>query len=203
VTAAYLSQAAVSIAECDAGKSALFVQMSEAAEEQVALLAREIGHTPGFTPPFRARLVAGLLRILSPQALRMVLSASKVRGISVYAGPARRLGHPVPMSSQEVGRSHRSTGGGTLRAGVFGANDGLVSNTCLVMGVAGAAASADIILLSGFAGLPCRRVLDGCRRIHFDAVAARDVRISDKLKRMSRRRDKPVLGGRRAANIPD
>jgi len=151
-TAAYLSQA-VSTSERDASKSALFVQMSEAAEEQAALLAREIGHTPGFTPSFRARLIAGLLRILSPQALRMVLSASKVRGISVYSGPAHRLGHPMPMSSQEVGRSHRSTGGGTLRAGVFGANDGLVSNTCLVMGVAGAAASADIILLSGVAGL--------------------------------------------------
>ena len=44
-------------------------------------------------------------------------------------------------------------GGGTLRAGVFGANDGLVSNTCLVMGVAGAAVDPSIILLTGVAGL--------------------------------------------------
>ena len=44
-------------------------------------------------------------------------------------------------------------GGGTLRAGVFGVNDGLVSNTCLVMGVAGAAVEPGIILLTGVAGL--------------------------------------------------
>ena len=40
-----------------------------------------------------------------------------------------------------------------LRAGVFGVNDGLVSNTCLVMGVAGAAAEPNIIVLTGVAGL--------------------------------------------------
>ena len=44
-------------------------------------------------------------------------------------------------------------GGGTLRAGVFGVNDGLVSNTCLVMGVAGAAVEPGVILLTGVAGL--------------------------------------------------
>jgi VIT1/CCC1 family predicted Fe2+/Mn2+ transporter len=36
---------------------------------------------------------------------------------------------------------------------VFGVNDGLVSNTSLIMGVAGAAASADFVLTSGVAGL--------------------------------------------------
>ena len=40
-----------------------------------------------------------------------------------------------------------------LRAGVFGVNDGLVSNTCLVMGVAGAAAEPNVIVLTGVAGL--------------------------------------------------
>ncbi|HZJ11422.1 MAG TPA: VIT1/CCC1 transporter family protein, partial [Methyloceanibacter sp.] len=38
-------------------------------------------------------------------------------------------------------------------AGVFGVNDGLVSNTCLVMGVAGAAVESGIILVTGVAGL--------------------------------------------------
>ncbi len=36
---------------------------------------------------------------------------------------------------------------------MFGVNDGLVSNTCLVMGVAGAAVEPGIILLTGVAGL--------------------------------------------------
>src|SRR5206468_1628374 len=47
---------------------------------------------------------------------------------------------------------HRA-GGNALRAAVLGANDGLVSNLSLVMGVAGAAASNSTILLTGFAGL--------------------------------------------------
>jgi VIT1/CCC1 family predicted Fe2+/Mn2+ transporter len=40
-----------------------------------------------------------------------------------------------------------------LRAAVFGVNDGLVSIACLVMGVAGAASSNSVILLTGVAGL--------------------------------------------------
>jgi VIT1/CCC1 family predicted Fe2+/Mn2+ transporter len=48
---------------------------------------------------------------------------------------------------------HKSVGGNALRAAVLGANDGLVSNMSLVMGVAGAAVSNDTILLTGIAGL--------------------------------------------------
>src|SRR5260221_10758837 len=47
---------------------------------------------------------------------------------------------------------HRA-GGNALRAAVLGANDGLVSNLGLVMGVAGAAAAEHTILLTGLAGL--------------------------------------------------
>ncbi len=48
---------------------------------------------------------------------------------------------------------HRSMGGNALRAAVLGANDGLVSNLSLVMGVAGAALAGTTIVLTGFAGL--------------------------------------------------
>jgi VIT1/CCC1 family predicted Fe2+/Mn2+ transporter len=48
---------------------------------------------------------------------------------------------------------HKSVGGNALRAAVLGANDGLVSNMSLVMGVAGAAAGNNTILLTGIAGL--------------------------------------------------
>ena len=44
-------------------------------------------------------------------------------------------------------------GGNALRAAVLGANDGLVSNMSLVMGVAGADANPKTILLTGLAGL--------------------------------------------------
>jgi VIT1/CCC1 family predicted Fe2+/Mn2+ transporter len=43
--------------------------------------------------------------------------------------------------------------GNDLRAAVLGANDGLVSNFCLMMGVAGAGAGGKNILLTGLAGL--------------------------------------------------
>jgi VIT1/CCC1 family predicted Fe2+/Mn2+ transporter len=48
---------------------------------------------------------------------------------------------------------HRGDRSGALRAGVFGVNDGLVSNTSLAMGFAGSGASASVILFAGLAGL--------------------------------------------------
>jgi vacuolar iron transporter family protein len=46
-----------------------------------------------------------------------------------------------------------ATRGNDLRAAVLGANDGLVSNFCLIMGVAGAGSASRTILLTGLAGL--------------------------------------------------
>ncbi len=48
---------------------------------------------------------------------------------------------------------HPAAGGNALRAAVLGANDGLVSNVSLVMGVAGADLAARSILVTGLAGL--------------------------------------------------
>jgi VIT1/CCC1 family predicted Fe2+/Mn2+ transporter len=48
---------------------------------------------------------------------------------------------------------HKSVGGNALRAAVLGANDGLVSNMSLVMGVAGATGGRSEVLLAGMAGL--------------------------------------------------
>lgn len=48
---------------------------------------------------------------------------------------------------------HRSVGGNALRAAVLGGNDGLVSNFSLVMGIAGATAAQEGVLLAGLAGL--------------------------------------------------
>ena len=151
-TAAYLS-GAVAAAERDPAKAKLFREMAEAAETQAGILAKELKPVPVFEPSLRSRLTASLIGMFGPRAMRPVLSASKVRGISVYSGKLPPEGHPWPTSVEEVGARHRALGGGTLRAGVFGVNDGLVSNTCLVMGVAGAAVDPGIILLTGVAGL--------------------------------------------------
>jgi len=50
-------------------------------------------------------------------------------------------------------RRHRSVGGNAIRAAVLGGNDGLVSNFSLVMGIAGATAAQEGVLLAGMAGL--------------------------------------------------
>ncbi len=59
---------------------------------------------------------------------------------------------PLLPRSGATGRS-RHDYGNTLRAAVLGANDGLVSNISLVMGVAGAGTSDRAILITGLAGL--------------------------------------------------
>ncbi|MDP9280986.1 MAG: VIT1/CCC1 transporter family protein [Chloroflexota bacterium] len=48
---------------------------------------------------------------------------------------------------------HSVDSSGRLRAAVLGANDGLVSNVSLVMGMAGAAPVSGIVLLAGLAGV--------------------------------------------------
>jgi VIT1/CCC1 family predicted Fe2+/Mn2+ transporter/predicted MFS family arabinose efflux permease len=50
-------------------------------------------------------------------------------------------------------RRHRGDRSGALRAAVFGVNDGLVSNTALVMGFAGSGASGSAVLFASVAGL--------------------------------------------------
>lgn len=48
---------------------------------------------------------------------------------------------------------HRNLQGGGARAAVFGVSDGLVSNVALILGMAGAHASAGAVRLAGVAGL--------------------------------------------------
>ena len=144
----------VAEAEPDPRKQQLFAELADAADKQATILAGDLGAaTPRFVPRLRLRLVAGLTRLLGPRAARPLLAAMKIRGLSVYAAPEAQDGHVMPKAVGEFGQEHRAAGGGTLRAGVFGVNDGLVSNTCLILGVAGAAADAHTVLITGVAGL--------------------------------------------------
>lgn len=143
------------MAEAEAGtpRADLFRGLAAEAEGQAAIWARQTGAAvPEYAPDLRARMVAALVRRHGPRALRSVLVAMKVRGLSVYSHAAP--GHPLPTTLEEVGKRHRGvSGGGNLRAAVFGINDGLVSNASLILGVAGASADSSVILLSGVAGL--------------------------------------------------
>ncbi len=145
--------------EQDEAKARLFRALARAAESQAEIWAREIEQAGGRVPERleltpRIRIVAWLIRTFGPRAIRPVLAAMKVRGLSVYSGGHLHAGHPMPTSVEEVGYRHSSLGGGgNLRAAVFGVNDGLVSNASLVLGVAGATQDGHIVLMSGVAGL--------------------------------------------------
>lgn len=148
----------LSEAEPDPRIAGLFRQLGAEASEQALLWAKKCGEPPDrlrFAPSMRARLVAGLARLLGPRRLQPALAALKVRGVSAYRSAAPP-GHPMPTDVAEVGRGHKHAGGGNLRAAVFGVNDGLVSNTSLMLGLCGAlstGSSGQPVLLAGVAGL--------------------------------------------------
>ena len=144
------------IAEVERGspRSTLFGELAREAEGQAAIWAKNAGlaSVPAYVPDLRTRIVAHLVRRHGARAMRGVLAAMKVRGLSVFSHAAP--GHPALTSIEEIGKRHRGVGGGgTLRAAVFGISDGLVSNMSLILGVAGASSSGGVILLSGIAGL--------------------------------------------------
>lgn len=143
----------VAQAEADPRMAQLFNQLADAAETQADIWDKS--GTSIFQPGLRARCVGWLLGVVPPRQLRAVLAAMKLRGLSAYDthSHVRANGHIMPTTLAEVGLSHRGLGGGNLRAAVFGVNDGLVSNTCLIMGVAGASVSSEWVLTTGVAGL--------------------------------------------------
>jgi VIT1/CCC1 family predicted Fe2+/Mn2+ transporter len=145
---------AVAAAETDPEHRALFEKLGAAAEAQAGRWRQaDPGIDGNFTPALRARTVARLLRHIRPRHLRPVLAAMKLRGLSIYTAPRAPASHRLPTSASEVGGRHDSLGGNNLRAAVFGASDGLVSNAALVMGVAAAGVAQDGLLVTGMAGL--------------------------------------------------
>jgi VIT1/CCC1 family predicted Fe2+/Mn2+ transporter len=123
---------------------------------------------------WRTRTLRWAARRFGPSAVLPSMAALEKRGDQSYL----RHGAPAGMAQQErshvmlmntisqtarggmegaalaqlEGR-HRSAGGNALRAAVLGANDGLVSNFSLIMGVAGAEVGNSTIILTGVAGL--------------------------------------------------
>lgn len=60
------------------------------------------------------------------------------------------LPHSGPVDGEQAGGAGKT---GTLRAAIFGVNDGLVSNAALIMGFAGADQPRGVLLLAGISGL--------------------------------------------------
>jgi VIT1/CCC1 family predicted Fe2+/Mn2+ transporter len=57
------------------------------------------------------------------------------------------------MDADFHGEEHRQISSGWLRAGIFGVSDGLVTNTSLILGFAGANPGHNVVRLAGLAGL--------------------------------------------------
>ncbi len=140
--------------------------------------AKRIQAAGGAVPPFRlawrTRVLAWLARRFGAQFVLPSISSLEESDSKDYASQAEagkmsadeqshaRLLQQISQSAQggmeggalaQLEGRHRSAGGNALRAAVLGANDGLVSNLSLVMGVAGAELSNHAILLTGLAGL--------------------------------------------------
>lgn len=141
----------------EGSRQALFLELATAAERQAGLWMQKILRSgsavpAAFSPGLRTRIVGWLIERFDPRAIKPILAATKVRGLSVYLGDAP--GHAMPEHVDEVGGRHRGIAhGGNLRAAVFGINDGLVSNAGLILGVVGAGSEPKVVLLSGVAGL--------------------------------------------------
>lgn len=146
MTASWLT-AAVARAEKDPAVAAVFRKLAAESAKQAALIAPS--PAPAFRPTLRAQSVAALARLLGPRQVKPLLAAAKVRGVSLY--DPLPIGHATPTDVAEIGTRHRRGGG--VRAAVFGANDGIISNTSLVMGMTGAAVDSDVVFLTGVAGL--------------------------------------------------
>ena len=156
-------------AETSPDRKQLFQKLAIEAASQAMIWETELRRSgataPPYSPSVRARFVARLVRRFGAERMRGVLSAMKVRGMSIYGSQPPGAGtesesthnrHPMPKSIEDIGRRHRNVAGahaGTLRAAVFGVNDGLVSNASLIFGFAGATNDHHLIALSGVAGL--------------------------------------------------
>jgi vacuolar iron transporter family protein len=126
-------------------------------------------------PGWRTRALVWLARRFGPQFVLPTLSTLEQRDVGTYDKQPEAVAGGLPVAERSHNRvveamasampggatgsslarlegRHR-TGGNALRAAVLGANDGLVSNLSLVMGVAGAAVPSATILLTGLAGL--------------------------------------------------
>jgi VIT1/CCC1 family predicted Fe2+/Mn2+ transporter len=125
---------------------------------------------------WRTRALAWLARRFGPQFVLPTVNTLEQRDVGQYDAQAEAVAGGLPAAERSHARivqaieastpgglqggalarlegRHRALGGNALRAAVLGANDGLVSNLSLVMGVAGAAVSERMILLTGLAGL--------------------------------------------------
>jgi VIT1/CCC1 family predicted Fe2+/Mn2+ transporter len=174
---------ALATIEKDEARAAAFNRIANNERRHAGIWAERLEHAGATVPPAgppraRVRLIIGLARRLGTGAVADMVQALEGDEEEAYADQLtpetaaiaaderehaaiwRELqgGAVSTAASRQWSRTgqeawHKGSRSGTLRAAVFGANDGLVSNLSLVMGVAGASADNHIIVLAGIAGL--------------------------------------------------
>jgi vacuolar iron transporter family protein len=171
---------ALADAEQNPQLAGIYRKLADVEDEHAQFWARQlekIGHAaPSLKPSLRSRILAFMARRFGPGMVLPTINAQERMDSGAYdnqseavAGglPAAERSHariinalagekPGTLESGTLARlegRHRGLGGNALRAAVLGANDGLVSNMSLVMGVAGAVADSRVVLLTGLAGL--------------------------------------------------
>src|ERR1700688_2945324 len=172
--------AALAAAEADPIRKDLFLQLAQAESSHAQLWRDKLEvagvHDERFVPDFRTRLLARLAQRFGPRFVLPTVAAAEFADRNKYASQsdahaisAEERGHAAVVQAvansgsgaatvgADIARAepwHRAASSGNdLRAAVLGANDGLVSNFCLVMGVAGAGTNNKTILLTAFARL--------------------------------------------------
>ncbi len=168
---------AMAAAEKDPALRELYARLA-AVETRHGEVWRELLEAAGvatarFTPSWRARVLMWIARRFGAAVVVPTLAELETTDQLMYddqpeataAMPAdersharllRELAHGSGLEGGTVARiegRHRMSGGNALRAAVLGANDGLVSNLSLTMGVAGAAGGGTAVLVAGLAGL--------------------------------------------------
>src|SRR5487761_135297 len=171
--------AALAAAEVDPVRKDLFLQLAEAESRHAEFWRKKLAvhgiQDIKHVPSLRMRVLARLARRFGPsfvlpsiaeaefadrdkysrQSDAGTLSAEE-RGHAAVVNAALQGDRPSVSIGADIARAerwHRGASGNSLRAAVLGANDGLVSNFCLLMGVAGAGVGSRGILLTGLAGL--------------------------------------------------
>ncbi|MCU7551829.1 VIT1/CCC1 transporter family protein [Chitinophagaceae bacterium LB-8] len=81
------------------------------------------------------------------------ISGTETTHVSILRSILEKEGKVSGAQISKFEKRHRSVGGNAIRAAVLGGNDGLVSNFSLIMGVAGATAGQQGVLLAGIAGM--------------------------------------------------
>ena len=138
---------------------AVLLQLEEAERRHEEYWLARLGERalPAPKPPLRTRAASLLAHLFGTIFILAMAQRAEQRS-------SRDVDDDVPAHMQadehihaEVIRSlaakSRETLAGTFRAAVFGANDGLVSNLALVLGVAASGMEPHVVLLTGVSGL--------------------------------------------------